>query len=103
MSSKSNSGLRNQYFATIICNIASFFYGVVCAWAGPNFVILTSDHSPLLSGPITVSEASLVVSLICVGCAFGTLCAVFTIDRFGRKIPLLSLAIPQIVISSLNL
>lgn len=56
-----------------------------------------TDETPLPSGKLTVFEASLVTSLLCIGSLFGNFLFVSLSAKFGRKIPLLFLAIPQIV------
>lgn len=40
-------------------------YGASVSFGGPNFLLLKSDDTPLQSGPLTTSEASLFVSLPC--------------------------------------
>lgn len=67
------------------------------AWIAPNFIVLTSDDSPLESGPISISQAALVVSILYIGGFIGTIIASLFTERFGRKIPLMVLPIPQIV------
>lgn len=69
----------------------------MCGWASPNFILLTSDETPLQSGPLTISEASFVVSLSYIGGFIGTIAASMFAERFGRKISLLILLIPQTV------
>lgn len=70
----------------------------MCAWSAPNYILLTTDESPLECGPLSDIEGSLVVALLSLGGLLGIFFAVSTIDRIGRKIPLLILTIPQIVI-----
>lgn len=67
------------------------------AWSAPNFILLTSDKTPLECGPISISEASLVVALAYMGCLMGTIIASLSTERFGRKNILMLLPIPQIV------
>lgn len=56
-----------------------------------------TDETPLPSGKLSVFEASLVTSLLCIGSLFGNFLFVSLSAKFGRRIPLLFLAIPQIV------
>lgn len=81
----------------ILGNINWFYVGIVIGWAAPNFILLTSDESPIESGPLSIAEGSLVVSILYLGGLFGVPLAIFAAERFGRKIPLLLLSIPQIV------
>lgn len=80
-------------------NLITFSYGTTTSWAASNYVVLTSPQSPLKSGPLTMAEGSMVVSLLCMGGLLGTILAVMAVDRYGRKTSLIFLAIPQIVIN----
>lgn len=97
MMHKTKPGVRNQFLAAVTCNLIMFFNGIMNAWGGPNFILLKSNETPLESGPLSISEASLVVSIICVGALIGIIITAVTTERFGRKIPLLLLAVPQFV------
>lgn len=81
----------------MIGNIVAFSYGTACAWGSVNFLYLQSDDTHLSSGPLSVPEAALVVSLLCAGGLIGNVLFVFVTEKFGRKLPLLFLAIPEIV------
>lgn len=78
-------------------NLVTFSSGAACGWCGPNFIVLTQDTTPLPAGPLTVSEGSLVVSLLAVGALIGTVVNSMYLDRYGRKILLAFMAIGQIV------
>lgn len=78
-------------------NILAATYGAACAWAGPNFMLLTSDETPIESGPLSKSEAALVVSIPCFGAILASLFYSLAIDRFSRRVHLVSIAIPQLV------
>lgn len=93
---------KNQYLATIIVNLLPLGYGVTCGWSSPNVILLTSNETPLPSGPITMEQASWVASYICVGALFGNMFFGFITNKFGRKIPLIIIAIPTIVRDSLQ-
>lgn len=56
-----------------------------------------SKETSLDSGPFTNNEASLFMSLICVGGLFGNLIYLWVLDKFGRKLPILFLALPIFV------
>lgn len=61
-----------------------------------------SDETPLLSGKITMEEASWVVSLQFLGGIFGNIIFGFITSKFGRKWPLIISTIPIIVILKKN-
>lgn len=69
--------------------------------AASNYGTLTSHESPLESGPLTLSEGAMVVSLLCAGGLLGTIVSVMGVERYGSKMSLIFLAIPQIVTKSL--
>lgn len=79
-------------------NLLGATYGSVCAWAASNFLVLTTEGTPLGSGPLTTSQASLVTSIPCFGAMIASLVYSLIIDRFSRKVLLVSIAVPQIVL-----
>lgn len=91
------SSALNQFLATILCNILMASYGASVSWAGPNFLILESDDTPLQSGKLSTVESSIVVSIPCLGAIISTIFYTFMLDRLGRKLLLLSLAVPQLL------
>lgn len=78
-------------------NLLTLSFGFACGWASPNNFLLKSDDSPLPSGKITTEESSWITSLMCVGALIGNYVFTFATSKFGRKKPLISLAIPSIV------
>ncbi|KAG4071144.1 hypothetical protein HA402_003276 [Bradysia odoriphaga] len=72
-------------------------FGISYGWASPSTLLLTSDDSPLPSGKINIDEASWVVSLACLGGLVGNIIFGFATSTFGRKKPLIFLAIPSII------
>lgn len=72
-------------------------YGVTCGWTSPLIPVLTSDESPLPSGKITMEQASWIASLSCAGGLIGNIFFGVVTNSFGRKFPLIFLAIPTIV------
>ena len=55
---------------------------------------LTSDNSPLISGPLTQSQMSWIGSINCVGGLLGSLVSCYIISLVGAKRASLYLAIP---------
>lgn len=78
-------------------NLLPAGYGVVCGWSSPNIILLTSDESPLPTGKIEMDQASWIASLICIGGLIGNLCFGYITANFGRKQPLMFIAIPCII------
>lgn len=76
----------------------SLSFGTTCGWSGPNYIVLTSNETALASGALTISEGSLVVSLLSVGGLIGTVFYSFMNDRYNRKILLSFMAVSQIVL-----
>lgn len=58
---------------------------------------LTSAETPLKFAPLSVAEASMVVSLLCAGGVLGTVIYAYLIDKLSRRMLLVSLAVPQVV------
>lgn len=82
---------------TIIVNLITIGYGAVCGWPSAAMMELMSDESPLPTGPISLGEASWITAMICTGGLLGNFLFGWITERFGRKIPLFIVAIPQIV------
>lgn len=78
-------------------SLLSATFGYACGWASPSINLLTSDESPLPSGRITMEEASWISSSLSIGGLFGNIFYGFITNAFGRKSPLILIAIPTIV------
>ncbi|CAO1385949.1 unnamed protein product [Diamesa tonsa] len=90
-------GLGSQIYTTLCTNLLTVAYGASIGWMSPSIPILIGADSPLPSGPVTVAESSLIGSMSCVGgfiasCFYGWLA-----DKYGRKVSLVSLSVPQIL------
>ncbi len=72
-------------------------YGAACGWPSAAYSVLNSKETPLTSGPMTVEELSWMVSLLCVGGFAGNIFFGCITNIFGRKLPLLLIAIPMTV------
>lgn len=94
---------NNEYLSVIFNisfvagNIITFSFGAGLSFTTCSYMLWISDETPLPSGKMTIFEASLVTSLMCIGCLIGNILFALFSEKFGRKIPLLFLAIPQIV------
>lgn len=93
--------LKFSSFRGYAGNIISFSFGAGLSFTTCSYMLWISDETPLPSGKLSVFEASLVTSLLCVGCLAGNFLFVSLSAKYGRKIPLLFLAIPQIVSNGL--
>ncbi|CAD7088661.1 unnamed protein product [Hermetia illucens] len=87
---------KNQIFATLAVNIITFSQGHGIAWCAPSLPLLQSENSPLISGPITVEEASWIGSMVCIGGVIGSFLFGVLADQVGRKKALYLLIIPHI-------
>lgn len=92
--------LMAEYLIRILCvaaNLMGLSFGVTMVWAPANFLVLQSNETKLPSGPLTVEEAVIVASVFAIGGLAGNMSYLWIVERFGRKLPLLLLAIPQMV------
>lgn len=64
---------KYQYLAAAVVNIATVALGMFGGWNSPSILLLTSEDSPLPTGPLTMEEASWVASLHCLGGLFGNI------------------------------
>lgn len=60
-------------------------------------ILLKSENTPLASGKITEDEGSWIVSMITIGALIGNFFFAYITNKFGRKWPLIAMAIPNIV------
>lgn len=116
---------RNQYFAAISgswnitnsrlcapwCNTFIFFhflraanllmlsFGCTIGWVSPALPLLQSPDTPLSSGPMTTEQISWTGSTLSVGALVGNILYGYLMVRYGSKMVLMSLAVPQLVIS----
>lgn len=78
-------------------NLLLIDFGISCGWSSPSIILLTSDESPLPTGKITMDEASWIASFLCIGGLIGNVFFAYITSYFGRKKPLIFIAIPTIV------
>lgn len=79
-------------------NLATIGFGIFEGWSSPSIILLTSEtgQTPLPTGKIDMDTASWVASMQCIGCLFGNMTFGY-IMTFGRRLPLILIAIPLIV------
>lgn len=78
-------------------NLMSLSRGASNAWLTANFLALQRSDTPLPYGPLSLKEASLVISIYYVGSFSGNFMAPFIVRTFGSKRVILCVAFPQIV------
>lgn len=78
-------------------NVLALSFGQTMVWAPSNYLVLQTNETRLPSGPLTADEASMVASIFAIGGLVGNMSFLWIVERFGRKMPLLLLAIPQMV------
>ena len=78
-------------------NFLAFAFGHVSGWATINFVDLQSENGIFPSRPLTLEEASLVVSIVNIGGFLGNFTALPIIHRFGIKRTIHICGVPIIV------
>ncbi|XP_039437016.1 facilitated trehalose transporter Tret1-like [Culex pipiens pallens] len=92
---------RNQFAAVVAANLIAAGYGITVGWTAPIIPLLQSPDSPLPAGPISTAEASWIGSVMGFGGVTGTLLIAPLHTYFGKKVALLSLAVPHIILWTL--
>ncbi|CAH0564584.1 unnamed protein product [Brassicogethes aeneus] len=82
------------YVTVFIVLLVTFSGGASFTWTSPVLPKLETKNQNPLSEPITTSQGSLITGMLSLGGVFGTFIAGWLLDRFGRKITLLSIALP---------
>lgn len=80
-----------------LVNLLMLCYGVTSGFSSPAIIFLTSDDSPLPTGKITMEQASWIASLLCIGGLIGNVLYGIITSKYGRKLPLMSMATLTIV------
>lgn len=78
-------------------NILTAAHGATNTWPSANFLPLQEPDSMLPSGPLSMQEAALVVSINYIGLIAGNLVAPHIVRKYGCKRVMLAIAIPQFV------
>lgn len=80
-------------------NLLMLSFGSTIGWLSPALPLLQSEASPLSSGPMTIQQISWTGSLLSVGALAGNILGGYLMIRFGSKMILMLLAVPQLVFS----
>lgn len=84
-------------------NINTIGVGMIFGWPSASFPELQSEtEPPLPSGPLTIEQISWVGAYMCIGNFFGNFFFNWLSENYGRKISLISTAIPQLVSAEYN-
>ncbi|XP_052863969.1 facilitated trehalose transporter Tret1-like [Anopheles cruzii] len=85
---------RNQYLASLSATVGIFMVVCTSAWSSPALPKLLTEPNPPVS--ITPDDGSWILSISAIGAIPGMLIAGLTVDRVGRKWPLVCSAAPLI-------
>ncbi|KAL9706870.1 hypothetical protein quinque_010388 [Culex quinquefasciatus] len=96
-----SSEYRHQFRSICTVHLVTVGYGVTVGWTAPIIPLLRSEDTPLPAGPITVEQASWIGSSLCIGGMTGTVLFALIHTYFGKKIGLLLLAVPHLILWSL--
>lgn len=83
-------------FYLCAANLIMLCNGLALGWTAPALPKLTSEDTPLLSGPLTNEQISWIGSFNFLGTIVGSIIFVYIISLIGCKRALLVLAIPSI-------
>jgi MFS family permease len=86
-----------KIFCVFTVQLAAFLYGVVIGFTGPNLLLFKSDRTPLHSGKINPGQESWISSLAPFGAIGFVLIFGWISEKFGRKVAILLIGIPQTV------
>lgn len=72
-------------------------FGAMNGWAAVNFVNLQKDDTTFPSGPLTLSQATFMMSIAFIPSIIGNLVFPDIVKRFGCKRTIYAMGFPQIV------
>lgn len=84
-------------FSAFSVNLATSTFGLFEGWINTNIILLQSDDTPLPTGKISMEAASWLASIQCIGALAGNICFGWIINRYGRRLPLIIIAVPLVV------
>ncbi|XP_055545641.1 facilitated trehalose transporter Tret1-like [Wyeomyia smithii] len=86
----------NQFLGAIAVNIITLGHGAALGWVSPSLPYLQSNGTHLTTGPVTIEQASWIGSTICFGGLIGAPTFGLLADRFGKRLGLQLIAVPQL-------
>lgn len=90
-------GETHKLFISLSVNLTAFIFGIVIGFTGPNLELFKSEDSPLASGLITTEEESWISSLAAFGAIGFVLIYGWISEKFGRRLAILLIGVPQTV------
>ncbi|XP_031623613.1 facilitated trehalose transporter Tret1-like [Contarinia nasturtii] len=92
-----------QFSAIFICNLLTLAFGIQSGWAMINFSELQNKNSTFSTGPLTLDEVTLVVSLVNIGGFFGNF-AIMSVSKWcGIKRTIHLFGLPLIISALLTI
>ncbi|XP_055296382.1 facilitated trehalose transporter Tret1-like isoform X2 [Sitodiplosis mosellana] len=91
------SPVSKQFLTIFCCNLLTFSFGMATGWATINFNELQSENCTFPTGPLSLEEASLVVSLLNIGGFFGNWITLLMNNIFGIKRTIHLFGVPLIL------
>lgn len=88
--------VRNQFLAVACANLVCLAHGGSMGWLSPSLLVLQSDDTPLINGPISNEVASWVGSATYIGGVVGNFMFMAILKYFGRKKTFCVLALPNL-------
>ncbi|XP_030383445.1 facilitated trehalose transporter Tret1 [Scaptodrosophila lebanonensis] len=86
---------RRQLWVTLSATLITLCHGIALGWFSPMLPILLSPEKTPLNFEIDVNEASWMGAVISLGGVTGNFLFSFLMSRFGRKVSLYGLAVPN--------
>ncbi|XP_041976803.1 uncharacterized protein LOC121731440 [Aricia agestis] len=86
----------SQWGFALLANALTMSYGLECGWISPITKMLQSDASPT-GGPLTKNEVSLIASSMSMAAVFAVPLYSFISQRYGSKLGVILLAVPQTI------
>lgn len=93
---KIKSNYIPQIIAAFSVDLIAMAHGIACGWLSPYLSLLTSEKSPLATGPLNIDQLSWIGALLPFGGMAGSFIIPFLANRIGRRKALLIVALPQI-------
>ncbi|KAG5682757.1 hypothetical protein PVAND_012090 [Polypedilum vanderplanki] len=94
---ENNKNTKRQFCGAIFMSLLAFSYGCTCGWTSSAIVILQSNDTPLITGPINSEQAGWIGSSIGIGGFVANFFFGWLSERVGRKVSLYCVVIPQIL------
>ncbi|XP_059061344.1 facilitated trehalose transporter Tret1-2 homolog [Achroia grisella] len=85
----------NQWIMAILVNTTLLTYGLQAGWISPMTKVLQSETSSVVDQPITDANLTWIASIIPITAVFGVSLYTYLADKFGRRMCVLAVAVPQ--------